>query len=60
MVDLDDEVAEGVQEHLDHPLSHWDRFKLICLRKKAYKHVVSIFDEHNFFFITYIFLINQA
>ena len=49
MVDLDDEVAEGVQEHLDHPLSHWDRFKLICLRKKAYKHVVSIFDEHNFF-----------
>ena len=25
------EVAEGVREHLDHPVSGWDRFKSICL-----------------------------
>ena len=25
-----DEVAEGVRELLDHPVSHWDCFQLIC------------------------------
>ena len=25
------EVAEGVREHLDHPVSGWDRLKSICL-----------------------------
>ena len=30
MVELD-EVTEGVQEPLDHPVSHWDCFKSICL-----------------------------
>ena len=34
-----DEVAEGVWEHLDHPVSCWDRFKSICLWKILYKHV---------------------
>ena len=30
MVELD-EVAEGVQEPLDHPVSRWDCIKSICL-----------------------------
>ena len=34
-----DEVAEGVRELLDHPVSHWDCFQLICHWKIAYKHV---------------------
>ena len=25
-----DKVAEGVREHLDHPVPRWDRFKSIC------------------------------
>ena len=37
MVELD-KVAEGVREPIDHPVSHWDSFKSICLWKIAYKH----------------------
>ena len=38
MVELD-KVTEGVREPLDHPVSHWDCFQLICHWKIAYKHV---------------------
>ena len=30
-------VAEGVGEHLDHPVGRRDHFELICLRKKYVK-----------------------
>ena len=59
MVELH-EVAEGVREHLDHPVSRWDQFISICnfnYRKIAY--VLAIFcrkrDRYRVFSRAYLY-----